>query len=107
MKKIMMRILALLVAAMTVFGLASCGTTSSGNSASDGGDKVKWIEDMFTDLKKYPEIKAAVWFNSCDWDPDYPKETVVSRQYRLDENQATIDAFKNGVKDYKHDSLLK
>lgn len=62
---------------------------------------------MFTDLKKYPEIKAAVWFNSCDWDPDYPKETVVSRQYRLDENQATIDAFKNGVKDYKHDSLLK
>ena len=76
-------------------------------SASAGGDKVKWIEDMFTDLKKYPEIKAAVWFNSCDWDPDYPKETVVSRQYRLDENQATIDAFKNGVKDYKHDSLLK
>ena len=76
-------------------------------TASAGGDKVKWIEDMFTDLKKYPEIKAAVWFNSCDWDPDYPKETVVSRQYRLDENQATIDAFKNGVKDYKHDSLLK
>lgn len=76
-------------------------------SASAGGDKVKWINDMFEDLKKYPEIKAAVWFNSCDWDPSYPKETVVSRQYRLDENQDTINAFKAGVDDYRHDSLLK
>ncbi|MDO5310369.1 MAG: glycosyl hydrolase [Clostridia bacterium] len=76
-------------------------------SASAGGDKVKWIEDMFVDLKKYPEIKAAVWFNSCDWDPREPHETVVSREYRLNENQQTIDAFKNGVKEYKHDSLLK
>ena len=75
--------------------------------ASAGGDKVKWIEDMFKDLKKYPEIKAAVWFNSQDFDPRYAHETVVSRQYRLDETQQTIDAFKNGVKDYKHDSLLK
>lgn len=76
-------------------------------SASAGGDKVKWIEDMFKDLKKYPEIKAAVWFNSQDFDPRYDYETVISRQYRLDETQETIDAFKNGVKDYKHDSLLK
>ena len=65
------------------------------------------IEDMFKDLKKYPEIKAAVWFNSQDFDPRYDYETVISRQYRLDETQETIDAFKNGVKDYKHDSLLK
>ena len=76
-------------------------------SASAGGDKVKWIEDMFKDLKKYPEIKAAVWFNSQDFDPRYDYETVISRQYRLDETRETIDAFKNGVKDYKHDSLLK
>lgn len=76
-------------------------------SASAGGDKVKWIEDMFTDLKDYPEIKAAVWFNSCDFDPRYDFETVISREYRLNESPQTTEAFKNGVKGYKHDSLLK
>lgn len=76
-------------------------------SASAGGDKVKWIEDMFTDLKNYPEIKAAVWFNSCDFDPRYDFETVISREYRLNESPQTTEAFKNGVKGYKHDSLLK
>ncbi|MBQ5883551.1 MAG: hypothetical protein IIW72_03395, partial [Clostridia bacterium] len=76
-------------------------------SASSGGDKAKWIENMFSELKNYPEIKVAVWFNSVDFDPREPYETVVSRQYRLDENEATIDSFKKGVKNYKTDNILK
>ena len=76
-------------------------------SASSGGDKAKWIENMFLSLKNYPEIKVAVWFNSVDFDPREPFKTVVSRQYKLDENEATIDAFKNGVKNHKNDNILK
>ena len=75
-------------------------------SASAGGDKVKWINDMFNVLPKYPEIKIAVWFNSQDYDPREAFETVVSRQYRLDETQETIDAFKKGVKAYSNKSLI-
>ena len=75
-------------------------------SASAGGDKVKWINDMFAVFPKYPEIKIAVWFNSQDYDPREPFETVVSRQYRLDETQETIDAFKKGVKAYSNQKLI-
>ncbi len=75
-------------------------------SASAGGDKVKWINDMFSVFPKYPEIKIAVWFNSQDYDPREPFETVVSRQYRLDETQETIDAFKKGVKAYSNQKLI-
>ncbi len=69
-------------------------------SASKGGDKVKWINDMFKVLPDYPEIKIAVWFNSCDFDPREAFETVVSREYRLNESTETAEAFKEGVKDY-------
>ncbi len=75
-------------------------------SASAGGDKVKWINDMFLAFPKYPEIKIAVWFNSQDFDPREPHETVVSREYRLNENPETTDAFKNGVKAYKNMRLV-
>lgn len=76
-------------------------------SASVGGDKAKWIDNMFASFAKYPEIKIAVWFNSEDYDPREAYETVVSRAYKLDENQFTIDAFKKGVKEHKTGSLLK
>ena len=70
-------------------------------SSSVGGDKVQWIKDMFTVLHKYPKIKMAFWFNSADWDPDYPKETVLSRPYWLDETEDTLKAFGEGVKFWK------
>lgn len=76
-------------------------------SASAGGDKVKWINDMFEDFSKYPEIKIAVWFNSQDYDPREAFETVVSRQYRIDETKETTEAFKNGVKRHENGSLIK
>lgn len=75
-------------------------------SASAGGDKVKWINDMFKAFPKYPEIKVAVWFNSQDFDPREPHETVVSREYRLNESPETTEAFKNGVKAYKGMKLV-
>ena len=75
-------------------------------SASAGGDKVKWINDMFAAFPKYPEIKIAVWFNSQDFDPREPHETVVSREYRLNESPETTEAFKNGVKAYKNMRLV-
>lgn len=57
-----------------------------------GGDKAAWIEDMFNKLPSYPKIKAAVWWNSCDFDntQDLP---CISREYRLTEDCLTI--FKN------------
>jgi beta-mannanase len=67
-------------------------------SSSIGGDKVQWIKNMFEVLPKYKNIKMAFWFNSADWDPAYPKETVVSRPYWLDENDEVLQAFAEGVK---------
>ena len=40
------------------------------SSSSIGGDKAKWIDSMFLNLHKYPEIKAAVWFSAADYDPE-------------------------------------
>ena len=63
MKKIMMRILALLVAAITVFGLASCGTTPSGSSTSDGGgDKENTnLQRYFAPVVKVSKTGLATW----------------------------------------------
>jgi hypothetical protein len=73
-------------------------------SAERGGDKVKWIEDCFTLLKKdYPQVKGLVWFNikkECDW--------------RLQSSQETLETFKKIISDeyyisdpQKLNSLLK
>lgn len=67
-------------------------------SSSVGGDKVQWINNMFDVLPKYDNIKMAFWFNSADWDPNFPKETVVSRPYWLDETDDTLKAFGKRVK---------
>lgn len=61
-------------------------------SSSIGGDKAKWISDMFAALPDYLQIKAAVWFSSADYDGETP-----ARPYWLDETDATTDAFKKGV----------
>ncbi|MDD7187201.1 MAG: hypothetical protein PUH93_05615, partial [Clostridia bacterium] len=63
MKKIMMRILSLLVAAMTAFGLASCGTTPSGSSSSEGGsDKENTnLQRYFAPVVKVSKTGLATW----------------------------------------------
>lgn len=67
-------------------------------SSSIGGDKVKWINDMFKDIKKYPNIRMAFWFNSADYDLKYGKDVKPARPYWLDETEETLNAFKNGLK---------
>jgi len=66
-------------------------------SSSIGGDKVKWINDMFRDIKKYPNIRMAFWFNSADYDLAYGKDVKPARPYWLDENEDTLNAFKTGL----------
>ena len=61
-------------------------------SSSIGGDKAKWIDGMFAALPDYPNIKAAVWFSSADYDGDTP-----ARPYWLDETEETTEAFKRGL----------
>lgn len=65
-------------------------------SSSVGGDKAKWIENMFEVLPLFPRIKMAFWFSSADYDSD--NEGAVARPYWLDENQDCIEAFKKNVK---------
>lgn len=65
-------------------------------SSSVGGDKAQWIRDMFRDLPRYPEIKAAVWFDYADFDLSVSAETV-SRPYWLAETPETAEAFARGI----------
>ena len=67
-------------------------------SSSVGGDKVQWINDMFNDLKDYPNIKMAFWFNSADIDPRDETKQTVARPYWLNETPETAKAFSNGLK---------
>ncbi len=67
-------------------------------SSSVGGDKVEWINDMFNDLKDYPNIKMAFWFNSADIDPRDETKQTVARPYWLNETPETAKAFSEGLK---------
>ena len=63
-------------------------------SSSIGGDKAAWIENMFEHIHDYPNIKAAVWFSSADYDGETP-----ARPYWLDETPETLAAFKKGLQE--------
>ncbi len=66
-------------------------------SSSIGGDKVQWIEEMFRDIDKFPNIKMAFWFNSADYDEAYGNDTVPARPYWFDETPQTTKAFAEGL----------
>ena len=66
---------------------------------SFGGDKAAWINSMFTEIKQLDKIKVAIWWSGIDWD----KEGRPGRIYRLDENDAVINAFSEGLKPYTAD----
>ena len=70
-------------------------------SSSVGGDKPNWIREMFRDLDKFPQIKAAVWFSFADYDSRPGKNGVPARIYWLDENNETLDAFRDGLAEYR------
>lgn len=73
------------------------------SSSSVGGDKVKWIENMFDHIGKYKNIKMAIWFSSADWDA----EGNVARPYWLDETPQTTEAFRKGLKNYSDQPIVK
>lgn len=70
-------------------------------SSSFGGNKPRWITDMFKTINKYGIIKVAVWFNADDLDPRPGKNKQVARAYRLDETPQTIAAFRKGIAAFK------
>ncbi len=67
-------------------------------SSSVGGDKPGWIQDMFAGIGSYGHIKAAVWFDFADFD-DTKADLPVSRPYWIAENEDTLAAFREGIKD--------
>ncbi len=76
------------------------------SSSSIGGNKANWIKNMFADIGKYKNIKAAVWFNFADSDFREGKKGVVSRPYFLDETPETTEAFKEGLSGKKMEERL-
>ncbi len=62
-------------------------------SSSIGGNKVKWIDNMFKYIDDYKNIKIAVWFSSADYD----ENGEVARAYWLNESYDTLWAFKRGL----------
>ena len=67
--------------------------------SSIGGDKAVWIADMFNHIKNYPHIKAAVWWDSADFDAD----GTIARDYYIDNDKAALRVFKDHLaqSDYK------
>ena len=61
--------------------------------SSIGGDKLKWMEDMFAEIGNLDRLRVAIWFNGVDLD-SYGNP---ARIYRMDENHAMIEAFAAGL----------
>lgn len=66
--------------------------------SSVGGDKEMWIRDMFKNIKKYKNLKAAVWWSYADFDYSKSKKGTPARRYWLDEKPEYLKAFKEGLK---------
>jgi beta-mannanase len=56
-------------------------------SAPDGGDKSRWVDEMFGSIaRRFPKIRAVVWFDSqkeCDWRLTSPQQAVAIAGLRL------------------------
>lgn len=59
-------------------------------SSSVGGDKNKWIRNMFNHIGKYENIKVAIWWDGCDWDAN----GNIARPYFIDETPDLLQTFK-------------
>lgn len=62
-------------------------------SSSVGGDKEEWVRDMFSHLGKYPRIRAAIWWDGCDWD----SKGNVARPYFIDESSKLLQIFRLNI----------
>jgi hypothetical protein len=48
-------------------------------SAPEGGDKARWIDDMFVEARRYPRLRAIVWFHvdkERDWRATSPRRAA-------------------------------
>lgn len=65
-------------------------------SNSVGGDKARWLKDMFAHIDSYPRIKAAIFFSATDMDSN----NQPARVYRIDESEAVLEVIKEGLAAY-------
>ena len=65
-----------------------------------GGNKVRWVQEMFDYMDKYPfnNIKVAIWWNGIDWD----SKQNPARVYRLDNREDVVQVFRSGLQKYKY-----
>ncbi|MGD9569354.1 MAG: glycoside hydrolase family 26 protein [Sedimentibacter sp.] len=70
------------------------------SSASLGGNKAEWFDDMFKKISNYDKIKLAVLWNGQDYDTSKTEKTI-SRNYRFDLEQEVIDSVRNGLQNFK------
>lgn len=70
------------------------------SSAEQGGSKADWITNAFgTAIKKYPAIRAVVWFNE-----NYASHGQAD--WRLETSQSAIDAYRRAMTDpYYHGKM--
>jgi hypothetical protein len=54
-----------------------------------GGDKGRWISDMWSTLTAWPQVRGMMWF-------DFDKET----DWRIDSSPASLAAYQAGLPAY-------
>jgi hypothetical protein len=67
------------------------------SSSSVGGSKEAWVSNMFRHILKYDRIKAAIWWDGCDWDAD----GNVARPYFIDETEELVRVFRENLARFK------
>ncbi|NLK72680.1 MAG: endoglucanase [Clostridiales bacterium] len=67
------------------------------SSSSIGGDKEAWIKEMFQNITRYERIKAAIWWNGCDYD----SHGNAARIYRLDESISMMKLFQDELQKFR------
>lgn len=72
-------------------------------ASSVGGDKVAWTRNMFRQIRQYPNIKLAIWWSGIDYD----NNGQPGRIYLLDEDDAMVDVFREGLKGFPPLKLTK
>jgi len=65
-------------------------------SNSVGGNKAVWINNMFDNLKGFPNIKVALWWSGIDYD----QNSQPGRIYLIDEDDRITEVFRNRLKDF-------
>ncbi|MDR1136629.1 MAG: glycoside hydrolase family 26 protein [Clostridiales Family XIII bacterium] len=70
------------------------------SSATTGGDKNRWVIDMFGHIKYYDKIKIAVWWDGADYDTN----GAIARSYFIDDPVTLIETFRKGLRgDYNEE----